>query len=121
LNPCAKLAWSLLSKIPEVRLIAFSDDVEQSLILFPFCHQALLHQVERDLNIETLLEAIRDVFELAEMADALRNIMPESRQATILEEMLECVSKCAEFIRSYAEDVQVGTSPSSISLALINI
>jgi hypothetical protein len=34
LNPYAKLAWSLLSKIPEVHLIAFSDDVEQSLIFF---------------------------------------------------------------------------------------
>jgi hypothetical protein len=37
LNPYAKLAWSLLSKIPEVHLIAFSDYVEQSLIyLFHF-------------------------------------------------------------------------------------
>jgi hypothetical protein len=90
-------------------------------IFFPFCHQTLLRQVERDVNIETLLEAIRDVFEFAEEADALRNIMPESRQATILEEMLECVSKCAEFIRSYAEDVQVGTSSSSISLVIINM
>jgi hypothetical protein len=34
LNPYAKLAWSLLSMIPEVHLIAFSDDVEQSLNYF---------------------------------------------------------------------------------------
>ena len=122
LNPYAKLAWSLLSKIPEVHLIAFLDDVELLLnLFFPSCHQTLLQQVERDLNIETLLQAIRDVFEFTEEADALRNIMPESRLATIPEEMLECVSKCAEFIRSYAEDVQVGTSVSSISLAIINM
>jgi hypothetical protein len=69
----------------------------------------LLKQVERDGNVETLLEAIRDAFEFAEEADALRNIKPESKQAAILEEMLECVTGCAKFIRSYAEDVQVGT------------
>jgi hypothetical protein len=83
--------------------------------------QTLLQQVERDLNVETLLEAIRDGFEFVEEADTLRNIMPESTQATILEEMLECVSKCAEFIQSYAEDVHVGTSFSSLSLVGINM
>jgi hypothetical protein len=69
----------------------------------------LLRQVERDGNVEALLEAIRDGFEFAEEANTLRNIKPESKQAAILEEMLECVTECAEFIRSYAEDVQVGT------------
>jgi hypothetical protein len=69
----------------------------------------LLKQVERDGNVQTLLEAIRDAFEFAEEADTLRNIKPESKQAAILEEMLECVTECAKFIRSYAEDVQVGT------------
>ena len=73
----------------------------------------MLQQVERDLNVETLLEVIRDAFEFVEEANTLRNIMPESRQATILEEMLESVSKCAEFIQSYAEDVRVGTSSST--------
>jgi hypothetical protein len=71
--------------------------------------QTLLHQVQRDDNIQILLEAIRDAFQFAEEADNLRNIKPESRQATILEEMLECVTECAKFIRSYAEDVQLGT------------
>jgi hypothetical protein len=47
--------------------------------------------------------------------------MPESRQATILEEMLESVSKCAEFIQSYAEDVHVGTSFLSLSFVSINM
>jgi hypothetical protein len=68
----------------------------------------LLKQIERDNNVETLLEAIRDAFEFAEEADTLRNIKPESKQATVLEEMLECVCECAKFIRSYAEDVRVG-------------
>jgi hypothetical protein len=70
----------------------------------------LLKQVERDGNVEALLEAIRDAFEFAEEADTLRSIKPESKQAAILEEMLECVAECAKFIRSYAGDVQVGTS-----------
>jgi hypothetical protein len=81
----------------------------------------LLQQVERDLNVEKLLEVIRDTFKFLEEADTLRNIMPESRQATILEDMLESVSKCAEFIQSYAKDVQVGPSSSSLSLIGINI
>jgi hypothetical protein len=66
--------------------------------------------VERDDNVQTLLEAIRDAFELAEEADTLRNIQPESKQAKILYEMLECVSNSAKFIESYAKDVQVGMS-----------
>ncbi|KAH9960961.1 hypothetical protein BGW80DRAFT_922078 [Lactifluus volemus] len=86
LNPYASLAWSLLSTIPET----------------------LLQQVQRDGNIQVLLEAIRDAFEFAVEADTLRNLKPESRQATILGEMLECVSECAKFISSYAEDIKVG-------------
>jgi hypothetical protein len=70
----------------------------------------LLKQIQRDNNIQTLLEAIRDAFEFAEEADILQSIKPESKQATILEKMLECVAECATFIRSYAEDVKVGTS-----------
>jgi hypothetical protein len=54
--------------------------------------------------------AIRDAFEFAKEADVLRNIQPESKQAEILDGMLQCVSKSAKFIESYAKDVQVGTS-----------
>jgi hypothetical protein len=54
------------------------------------------------------VKAIRDAFEFTNEADVLRNIQPTSAQATILGEILECVSKCAEFIESYAKDVQVG-------------
>jgi hypothetical protein len=75
---------------------------------FSTYRQTLLQQVQRDDNVQTLLDAIREAFEFAEEADPLRNIRPESRQATILEEMLECVSQCAKFITLYAEDVQVG-------------
>jgi hypothetical protein len=49
----------------------------------------LLQQVERDLNIETLLGVIRDAFEFVEEAKTLRNIILESREATIVQEMLE--------------------------------
>jgi hypothetical protein len=110
LNPCAKLAWSMLSKIPKVRLLFFSWDMCHST---PFClpyRQALLRQVQRDDNIQTLLEAIIDAFEFTEEAETLRDLKPKSRQAKILEDMLKCVSECAEFIGSYAEDVKVGMS-----------
>jgi hypothetical protein len=70
----------------------------------------LLKQIQRDNNIQTLLEAIRNAFEFAEEADILRSIKPESRQAKILEQMLECVVECATFIKLYAEDVKVGMS-----------
>jgi hypothetical protein len=109
LNPCSNLAWSLLSKIPEVRLLAFSESMEH-LLISSSCHQTLVQQVQRDDNVQTLLNAIRDAFEFAEEADTLRDINPLSRQAAILEEMLECVCECAKFISSYAEDVKVGTS-----------
>jgi hypothetical protein len=78
------------------------------------CCQTLLQLVQRDENIEALLETIRDAFEFAEEADSLRSIKPESKQAKILEEMLECVSESAKFIKSYAEDVQVGTLSSAL-------
>jgi hypothetical protein len=78
--------------------------------IFVTCHQTLLQQLKRDDNVRTLLQAIRDAFDFAKKADILRNMDPESAQANILDEMLECVSECAKFIISYAEDVQVGTS-----------
>jgi hypothetical protein len=80
-----------------------------------YLRQALLQQVQRDDNVQTLLEAILDAFEFAEEADTLRDIRPESRQAKILEDMLRCVSECAEFISSYAEDIKVGMSSWSLS------
>jgi hypothetical protein len=81
----------------------------------------LLQQVQRDDNVQTLLDTIRDAFEFAEEADALRDINPESRQAAILEEMLECVCECAKFISSYAEDVKVGTLSFGLFFVIMNI
>jgi hypothetical protein len=83
------------------------------------CCQTLLQQVQRDENVEALLETIRDAFEFAEEADTLRSIKPESKQAKILEQMLECVSESAKFIKSYAEDVQVGTLSSALSFVIL--
>jgi hypothetical protein len=58
-----------------------------------------------------------DAFQFANEADVLRNIQPASTQAKMLDEMLQCVSECANFIKSYAftgplatKHVQVGTS-----------
>jgi hypothetical protein len=105
LHPYASLAWSLLSKIPEVRLLALSGDVE-----FPIRFQTLIQQVQRDDSIRTLFETIRDAFEFTRDANCLRNINPESRQSRILEEMLQCVSEIGKFIELYAKHVQVGKS-----------
>ena len=60
----------------------------------------------------------RYAFEFAEVADTLRSIKPESKRAKVLEEMLECVSESAKLIKSYAEDVQVGTLSSGPSLVI---
>jgi hypothetical protein len=81
----------------------------------------LLHQFQRDDNVRALLKAIRDGFEFAKEADILRNMEPASTQAKMLDEMLECVSECAKFIRSYAEDVQVGTLSWPLLLAIMEI
>jgi hypothetical protein len=70
----------------------------------------LPQQVERDDNVRTLLEAIRDAFEFSTEADALGNIKPESLRAKILEDMLLRVYEFGKFIKSYANDVQVGRS-----------
>jgi hypothetical protein len=116
LLPHAQLAWKMLSKIPEVRLHALMEDRERSMGLINF--QTLLLQLQRDDNVQTLLEAIQDGFEFAREADALKNMEPASTQARILDEMLECVTECARFIISYAEDVQVGTSSWRLLLAI---
>jgi hypothetical protein len=65
--------------------------------------------------------AIRDGFEFAKDADALRNIIPESRQAKILEEMLQCVSEIGKFIELYAKHVQVGKSSWPLALLIVNM
>jgi hypothetical protein len=97
----------MLSFIPQVRLFAVWNIHSLS---FSPGHQRLLQQVGRDNNVRTLLEAIRDAFEFAKEAAILRNIRPLSMQLKILDEMLQCVKQSAEFIISYAEDVQLGTS-----------
>jgi hypothetical protein len=71
--------------------------------------QTLLQQFQQDDNVRSLLKAIRDAFEFIIEADVLRNMELASTQVKILDEMLECVSECATFIISYAEDVY-GTS-----------
>jgi hypothetical protein len=119
LLPHAQLAWKVLSKIPEVRLRALSEHMERSMGFV--YRQTLLLQLQRDDSVQTLLEAIQDVFEFIKEADILRNMEPASTQAKILDEMLECVSECAEFITSYAENVKFGMSSSPLLLAIHHI
>jgi hypothetical protein len=81
----------------------------------------LLQQFKRDDNVRKLLTAIRDGFEFAKEAEVLRSIQPGSKQAKILDEMLQCVSGCAEFIESYAKDAAVGTLSWPLSLRLMKM
>jgi hypothetical protein len=90
------------------------------ILSLPRC-QTLLQQVQRDDNVRTLFQAIRDAFEFAEDADALRNMKPESRQARILEEMLQCVFEIGKFIELYAKHVGVGKSSWHLSLLIVNV
>jgi hypothetical protein len=79
-----------------------SGDIEHPLSFFSHLRQTLVHQFQRDENIRTFLKTIRNAFEII-VADILKSIQPASKQAKLLDEMLQCVSKCAEFIESYAE------------------
>jgi hypothetical protein len=96
--------------IPQVHLLDMRRIQNVPSYKFSPSRQTLLQQVQRDNNVRTLLEAIRDAFEFAKEADVLKNIQPASTQARILDEMLQHVPEIAEFIESYAKDVQVGTS-----------
>ncbi|KAF8815814.1 WD40 repeat-like protein [Phlegmacium glaucopus] len=84
LNPYAKMAWGVLSMIP----------------------QTFLSQVQRDENIQALLTAIHDAFDITEEAGPLKNIESHSKQADILKLMLQHVCHCGDFIQSYAQDMQ---------------
>jgi hypothetical protein len=119
LHPYASLAWSLLSKMPEVRHLALSGDAGYSFLFSPH-RQTLLQQVQRDDNVRSLFEAICDAFAFAKDVDALRRIKPESVQAKILEDMLERVSEISKFIESYAKDVRVGMLSRTFWLVIIN-
>ncbi|KAH9033691.1 hypothetical protein EDB83DRAFT_1828164 [Lactarius deliciosus] len=85
LHPYAKMAFSLLFAIPKT----------------------LLEQFQRDDNIGTLLDAMRDTFDFANQEERFKAIGPDSRQAQILTLMLQHVCNCCDFIRSYAEDSQL--------------
>jgi hypothetical protein len=63
--------------------------------------QTSVHQLRRDDNFQSLLEAILNAFEFGN-EDVLRDIQPSSTQTEILNEMLQRVSECANVIKSYA-------------------
>jgi len=67
-----------------------------------------------------LLQAIHDVFSLAEVADCLRTIKPGSKQVEIFTAMLKHVCNCGDFIQSYAKDTQFCRSSLPVSLLVLN-
>ncbi|KAH8990257.1 hypothetical protein EDB92DRAFT_779548 [Lactarius akahatsu] len=84
LHPFAKMAYGLVSALPET----------------------LLEQYQRDDNVLILLEAMHDAFDFAHHEDTLKSIKPDSKQAQILTLMLQDVCTCSDFIQSYTKDSQ---------------
>ncbi|KAH9024411.1 hypothetical protein EDB84DRAFT_1506766 [Lactarius hengduanensis] len=84
LHPFAKMAYGLVSAIPET----------------------LLGQYERDGNVLALVGAMHDAFDFARHEDTLKSIKPDSKQAEILTLMLRDVCSCGDFIQSYVKDSQ---------------
>ncbi|KAI0259274.1 hypothetical protein BC834DRAFT_640495 [Gloeopeniophorella convolvens] len=82
IHPWAKMAWSVLSCIPKT----------------------FIAQVERDESFMALLVAIRDAFDLAELATGLERLQPRSVQATIMKRMLYHVCECGDLIQNYAKN-----------------
>jgi len=84
-HPYAKMAWSAVSVIPK----------------------ALLKQVNNDQVVESLLLAMKDALDLAEIAKPTSDIRQrESKQAKALVELLRHICECGYFIQKYAKDVQ---------------
>ncbi|KAH9024628.1 hypothetical protein EDB85DRAFT_2150360 [Lactarius pseudohatsudake] len=84
LHPFAKMAYNLISAIP----------------------QTLLEQYQRDENVLALLEAMRDAFDFTNHEDTLKSIKPDSKQAKILTLMLQDICNCGDFIQSYAKELE---------------
>ncbi|KAH9024625.1 hypothetical protein EDB85DRAFT_269188 [Lactarius pseudohatsudake] len=84
LHPFAKMAYNLISAIP----------------------QTLLEQYQRDKNVLALLGAMRDAFDFTNHEDTLKSIKPDSKQVKILTLMLQDICNCGDFIQSYAKDLE---------------
>ncbi|KAH9031029.1 hypothetical protein EDB85DRAFT_1391188 [Lactarius pseudohatsudake] len=99
LHPFAKMAYNLISAIP----------------------QTLLEQYQRDKNVLALLEAMRDAFDFTNHEDTLKSIKPDSKQAKILTLMLQDICNCGDFIQSYAKDLEFCKFSPSTPLAGVNM
>jgi hypothetical protein len=80
-----------------------------------------LTQLNRDKNVQALLDAIHDAFDFTQEAGPLKNVTPKSKQGHILMLMLQHVCRCGDFIQSYAKDIQFCTSYYYASLAFVNM
>ncbi|KAI0263291.1 hypothetical protein BC834DRAFT_327551 [Gloeopeniophorella convolvens] len=85
-HPYAKMAWSILSFIP----------------------REFLGQIERDCDIASLLQAILDAFDIAEVANTWEgnNNKADPRQVKVLEAMVRYCCDCGDFIQSYARNTK---------------
>ena len=88
------------------------------ILYFPGC-QTFLIQVQRDENVQALLDAIYNAFDFTQEADRLKDVAPHSKQGHILTLMLQHVCHCGDFIKSYAQDVQFCMSTLSVSSAVV--
>ncbi|KAI0274597.1 hypothetical protein BC834DRAFT_839720 [Gloeopeniophorella convolvens] len=86
-HPYAKMAWSVLSFIP----------------------QALLNQVKRDDNVRALAVAMHNAFDFIHEASVFEEKILKSAQKTILVAMFTHTCACGDFIQSYAKDTKFRT------------
>ncbi|KAH9017272.1 hypothetical protein EDB85DRAFT_678770 [Lactarius pseudohatsudake] len=84
LHPYAKMAYGLVSAIPKTLLEN--------------------RQYQRDDDVRSLLEVVRDSFDFALREDTLKSTEHNSRQAMILTLMLQHICNCCDFIQSYTKD-----------------
>jgi hypothetical protein len=103
------MAWTVLSMIPQVDLLALLD--ENAHAVFIVNARRCWHK-SRDEQIHAILNAMQE-------ADPLKNVTPKSKQGEILMLMLQHICSCSDFITSYTKDIQFRmSSSSSISLAI---
>lgn len=76
-----------------------------SLAQCPEIVQAIATQMERDDQVRTLLEALKDMMDTVHAAEDLEARCHDPKQAEIITKMLQQTGECGHFIQSYAKDI----------------
>lgn len=90
------MAWSILSAVHKVRLLATACALFDPQF---FCFKSVLDQIDRDDRIHGLVEVIDDICTFVKDADEVKNMKAHGK---ILAMMAQQTTECAYFIRDYA-------------------